>query len=295
MRSGFYRDDPYGELGYLDSELFRAVRLVVDTGIHHKKWTREQAIEYMEAHTASAHESVVSEIERYIVMPGQACAYKIGEIKMVELRDKARKALGEKFDLRSSTMWCLKNGSMPLNILAWWTPILPRPQRAEESNKAERISVLFFFTAGGSSTILRGGNGRDPPSTGEDPASCSRRKFSICRAVRLRTCMPYSRLWGMEKSVKLRYETQLRCAGSASPGLAGAGLPARNSREAVRILGKPGDRGVDGIVTFEIIRLGAQDGNDPLGDGVFHDDAHIGSRRKPGSGGRNRIRWCQRR
>jgi uncharacterized protein (DUF885 family) len=114
---GFYKDDPYGELGCLDSELFRAVRLVVDTGIHHKKWTREQAIEYMESHTASAHESIVSEIERYIVMPGQACAYKIGEIKMVELRDRARKALGEKFDLRKFHDVVLKNGSMPLNIL----------------------------------------------------------------------------------------------------------------------------------------------------------------------------------
>ncbi len=114
---GFYKDDPYGELGCLDSELFRAVRLVVDTGIHHKKWTREQAIEYMEAHTASAHESIVSEIERYIVMPGQACAYKIGEIKMVELRDKAKKALGDKFDLRKFHDVVLKSGSMPLNIL----------------------------------------------------------------------------------------------------------------------------------------------------------------------------------
>jgi uncharacterized protein (DUF885 family) len=114
---GFYRDDPYGELGYLDSELFRAVRLVVDTGLHHKRWTREQAIEYMESHTASAHESVVSEIERYIVMPGQACAYKIGEIKMVELRDKAKKVLGSKFDLRKFHDAVLKNGAMPLDIL----------------------------------------------------------------------------------------------------------------------------------------------------------------------------------
>jgi uncharacterized protein (DUF885 family) len=114
---GMYKDDPYSELGYLDSELFRAVRLVVDTGIHHKKWTREQAIEYMEAHTASAHETVVSEIERYIVMPGQACAYKIGEIKMVELRNKAKKALGDKFDLRKFHDVVLKNGSMPLSIL----------------------------------------------------------------------------------------------------------------------------------------------------------------------------------
>jgi uncharacterized protein (DUF885 family) len=114
---GMYKDDPYAELGCLDSELFRAVRLVVDTGIHVKKWTREQAIEYMDAHTAEAHESVVSEIERYIVMPGQACAYKIGMIKVLELRDKAKKALGEKFDLRRFHDVILKNGAMPLEIL----------------------------------------------------------------------------------------------------------------------------------------------------------------------------------
>lgn len=115
--TGFFKDDHYGELGYLDSELFRAVRLVVDTGIHFKHWTREQAIEYMEEHTGSAHESVVSEVERYIVMPGQACAYKIGEIKMVELREKARRTLGDKFDLRQFHNVVLKNGSMPLALL----------------------------------------------------------------------------------------------------------------------------------------------------------------------------------
>lgn len=114
---GFYKDDPYGELGALSAELFRAVRLVVDTGIHHKKWTRQQAIDYMEAHTGSPHASVVSEIERYIVMPGQACAYKIGEIKILALRAKARRALGDKFDLRQFHNVVLKNGSMPLSIL----------------------------------------------------------------------------------------------------------------------------------------------------------------------------------
>ncbi len=114
---GAYRDDPYGELGYLDSELFRAVRLVVDTGIHAMRWTREEAIAYMESHSASAHDSVVSEIERYIVMPGQACAYKIGQIKLLELRQKAQQALGERFDLRDFHNVLLKNGAMPLTLL----------------------------------------------------------------------------------------------------------------------------------------------------------------------------------
>ncbi|MBN2388277.1 MAG: DUF885 domain-containing protein [Anaerolineales bacterium] len=114
---GMYTDDPYGELGCLDAELFRAVRLVVDTGIHYKKWSREKAIEYMQAHSAQDHDSVVSEVERYIVMPGQACAYKIGMLKMVELRDKAEELLGDRFDVRQFHDVVLKNGSLPLAIL----------------------------------------------------------------------------------------------------------------------------------------------------------------------------------
>ncbi|MBM3143376.1 MAG: DUF885 domain-containing protein [Chloroflexi bacterium] len=114
---GVYRDDPYSELGFLDSILFRAVRLVVDTGIHYKRWTREQAIEYMEQHTGQPHETVVSEIERYFVMPGQACSYKIGEIKILELRARAQKEMGEDFDIRQFHNVILKNGGMPLTIL----------------------------------------------------------------------------------------------------------------------------------------------------------------------------------
>ena len=114
---GAYQDDPYGELGYLSSELFRAVRLVVDTGIHYKRWNRQQAIAYMQAHTGMAYESIVSEVERYIVMPGQACAYKMGEIKIVQLREKVQTALGERFDLRQFHNLLLKNGAMPLTLL----------------------------------------------------------------------------------------------------------------------------------------------------------------------------------
>lgn len=114
---GAYKNDPYGELGFLDSILFRAVRLVVDTGIHYKRWTREQAIEYMEGHSAQARESIVSEVERYFVMPGQACSYKIGEIKVLELRAKAEREMGEQFDLRQFHTVVLKNGAMPLTLL----------------------------------------------------------------------------------------------------------------------------------------------------------------------------------
>jgi len=114
---GFYENDPFGNLGRLQAEMFRAVRLVVDTGIHHKKWTREVAIDYMVANTGRNTSEVVSEIERYIVMPGQACAYKIGMMKILELREHAKTQLGDRFDLRDFHDAVLKNGSVPLGIL----------------------------------------------------------------------------------------------------------------------------------------------------------------------------------
>ena len=112
-----FQDDPFDNIGRLQAELFRAVRLVVDTGIHYKKWTREQAIDYMKVNTGMAQSDVVSEIERYIVMPGQATSYKVGMMKILELREKAKLALGNKFDLRDFHDVVLKNGAVPLNIL----------------------------------------------------------------------------------------------------------------------------------------------------------------------------------
>lgn len=112
-----FQKDPFDNIGRLQAELFRAVRLVVDTGIHHKRWTREQAIDYMKANTGMAESDVVSEIERYIVMPGQATSYKVGMMKILELREKAKTALGDKFDLRDFHDVVLKNGAVPLDIL----------------------------------------------------------------------------------------------------------------------------------------------------------------------------------
>lgn len=114
---GIYDNDPFGNLGRLQAEMFRAVRLVIDTGIHYKRWTREEAIDYMVANTGMPTGEVVTEIERYIVMPGQACAYKIGMIKILELREKTKNSLGDKFDLREFHNVVLKNGAVPLNIL----------------------------------------------------------------------------------------------------------------------------------------------------------------------------------
>ena len=114
---GWYDNDPFGDLGRLRDELFRAVRLVVDTGIHAKRWNREQAIAYMREKTGMGEKEVKSEIERYIVAPGQACAYKIGMLKIQELRARAEDELGEKFDRREFNNVVLKNGALPLEIL----------------------------------------------------------------------------------------------------------------------------------------------------------------------------------
>jgi uncharacterized protein (DUF885 family) len=112
-----FESDPLDNLGRLQSEMFRAVRLVVDTGIHRKHWTREQAIAYMREKTGLADSEVVSEVERYFVMPGQALAYKIGMLKILELRARAQAQLGAKFDIRQFHAVVLGSGSLPLSIL----------------------------------------------------------------------------------------------------------------------------------------------------------------------------------
>ena len=112
-----FQDNPLDNLGRLQAELFRAVRLVVDTGIHQKRWTREEAIDYMTTNTAMALSDVTAEIERYIVMPGQATSYKVGMMKILALREKAKSALGDKFELRDFHAVVLENGAVPLAIL----------------------------------------------------------------------------------------------------------------------------------------------------------------------------------
>jgi uncharacterized protein (DUF885 family) len=113
---GFY-DDPYSDFGRLAMELWRAARLVVDTGIHDKKWTRTEAIDYLLANTPNPKNDCEKAIERYIVMPGQATAYKIGMMKILELRENAKDRLQEKFDIRSFHDTIINSGPVPLNIL----------------------------------------------------------------------------------------------------------------------------------------------------------------------------------
>ena len=114
---GFY-EDPYSDFGRLSMELWRACRLVVDTGIHAKRWTRVQAINYLKQATPNAEAEIVKGVERYIVLPGQATAYKIGMQKILELRHMAKTRLQTDFDLREFHNVVLTNGAVPLSILA---------------------------------------------------------------------------------------------------------------------------------------------------------------------------------
>ncbi len=112
-----FEPEPLDRLGALEAELFRAARLVVDTGIHRKRWTREQAVDYLVRNTALPESRAAREIERYIVLPGQACAYKVGELEILALRRHAQERLGPRFDLRRFHHVVLTNGALPLTVL----------------------------------------------------------------------------------------------------------------------------------------------------------------------------------
>jgi len=113
---GVYKD-PYQYFGRLEGELFRAIRLVVDTGLHSKGWTREQVLEYIDANSATSDARRIAETERYIVIPGQAVAYKIGQLKISELRERAERELGDRFDVRKFHTAVLSDGALPLDVL----------------------------------------------------------------------------------------------------------------------------------------------------------------------------------
>ncbi|HKV10963.1 MAG TPA: DUF885 family protein [Thermoanaerobaculia bacterium] len=113
---GFYQD-PYSDYGRLQDEMLRAIRLVVDTGFHYKKWTRDQVVQFFRDHSAVDEVDIQSETDRYIVWPGQALAYKIGQLDILELREKAKKELGKKFDVRDFHDQILGAGALPLDLL----------------------------------------------------------------------------------------------------------------------------------------------------------------------------------
>ncbi len=114
---GMYKDDPLGQLGYFQAQRFRAARLVVDSGLHDKRWSREKAIAWMVAATGRSTGAVTSEVDRYCVTPGQACGYKIGHTEIVRLREKAKAALGPRFDIRDYNDAVVSTGGTPLTVL----------------------------------------------------------------------------------------------------------------------------------------------------------------------------------
>ena len=122
---GFYKD-PYSDYGRLESDMLRAIRLVVDTGVHYKHWTRQQMVDFFHEHSTVDEPSVQSEVDRYIAWPAQALGYKMGQLEILELRDRARQALGNKFDIRAFHDEVIDSGSLPLDVLeervdAWIT------------------------------------------------------------------------------------------------------------------------------------------------------------------------------
>ena len=114
---GFYQD-PYSDYGRLEADNWRAIRLVVDTGVHSQHWTRQQMVDFFHDHSGMDETTIQTEVDRYIAWPGQALAYKIGQLKILELRDRAKKALGEKFDLRAFHDEVLGSGALPLDVLS---------------------------------------------------------------------------------------------------------------------------------------------------------------------------------
>ncbi|HTP68098.1 MAG TPA: DUF885 domain-containing protein [Dongiaceae bacterium] len=109
--------DPYSNYGRLENEMWRAIRLVVDTGVHEKRWSREQMVEYFHKYTAMDEPNVQTEVDRYIAWPGQALAYKLGQLEILKLRERAKKQMGDKFDIRAFHDEVLGNGALPLDVL----------------------------------------------------------------------------------------------------------------------------------------------------------------------------------
>ena len=113
---GLYKD-PYSKFGQLSYEMWRAARLVIDTGMHSMGWTRQQAIDYFRENTSKTDQDIIVEVERYIVWPGQSLAYKLGQLKFRALRARAQVALGDRFDIRAFHDAVLEQGAVPLDLL----------------------------------------------------------------------------------------------------------------------------------------------------------------------------------
>jgi uncharacterized protein (DUF885 family) len=132
---GFYQD-PYSDYGRLEADMWRAIRLVVDTGVHSQHWTRQQMVDYFHQYSSLDETNIQSEVDRYIAWPAQALGYKMGQLKILELRDRAKSALGPKFDLKAFHDVVLDSGALPLDVLeaqvdAWIQSQLPQQKTAQ--------------------------------------------------------------------------------------------------------------------------------------------------------------------
>jgi uncharacterized protein (DUF885 family) len=113
---GFYKD-PYSDYGRLEADIWRAIRLVVDTGVHSQHWTRQQMVDYFRDHSAIDETNIQAEVDRYIAWPAQALGYKMGQLKILELRERAKTELGPKFDIKAFHDQVLDSGALPLDML----------------------------------------------------------------------------------------------------------------------------------------------------------------------------------
>ncbi|XWK52440.1 DUF885 family protein [Tunturiibacter empetritectus] len=113
---GFYKD-PYSDYGRLEADIWRAIRLVVDTGVHSEHWTRQQMVGYFHDHSAIDETNIQAEVDRYIAWPAQALGYKMGQLKILELRERAKTALGPKFDIKAFHDEVLDSGALPMDVL----------------------------------------------------------------------------------------------------------------------------------------------------------------------------------
>src|SRR5690348_2630690 len=132
---GLYQD-PISDYGRLSGEMLRAIRLVVDTGVHAKHWTRQQMVDFFHEHSTEDEPSIQAEVDRYIAMPGQALAYKVGQLKIIELRERAKKELGAKFDIKAFHDEVLDAGALPLDVLEQRVDAWIRAQKLESSHPA---------------------------------------------------------------------------------------------------------------------------------------------------------------
>lgn len=133
---GFYQD-PYSDYGRLSDEMLRAVRLVVDTGVHYKRWTRQQMVDFFHEHSSEDEPSVQAEVDRYIVIPGQALAYKLGQLEILKLRGRAKNELGPKYDIRAFHDEILNGGALPLDVLDARVTVWVAEQKVGKADRKE--------------------------------------------------------------------------------------------------------------------------------------------------------------